>query len=348
MKEINRIKQSKIIKYSELNIQPKDIIEDLKKYGTSVNILRQDTIKNQKKHLVVLGGGMSSEAEISYKSAAGIIEILINTNYYVSFVDMGRDVYEALVKLEPDIVFNALHGTYSEDGCIAGLLNIMKIPYTSSGVLTSGMLFNKNIANIIFKFNNVITNDYTIISKNDHIIGHPIDPPYVIKPLSQGSSIGVEVIFESDNFCFSNYQFKYGDQVIVEPYIKGRELQVVVLDGKALGIAETPVAKNKRFRDYETKYFGPSIHMLPAPINKDLYSQILKISEKLFNILQCKSIIRIEFIYDEKNNKYYLLEINTNPGIYQSSVSNKIANFYGITYKELVLKILETASFENE
>ncbi|WP_342226368.1 D-alanine--D-alanine ligase [Rickettsia endosymbiont of Urophora cardui] len=300
-----------------------------------------------KKHIALVAGGMSAEREVSLISAEGVGKALIEAGYKVTFIDMGADIAVKLNEIKPDIVFNCLHGTYGEDGCLPGLLNIMRIPYTHSGVLASSLAFDKVHSRSWFLTNNINMAESIVINKNDNVKTDPIKRPYVIKPLTQGSSIGVEVIFEKDDFNFANYDLPYGDEVIIEKYIKGRELQVAVLNGKALGALEIKLLKN-RFYDYETKYTeGFAEHLCPAPLPTDIYDKLLKESEKIYNTVNCKGAARAEFILEDSTNKLYALEINTHPGMTPLSIVPEIAAHAGINFVNLIEEILKTASFES-
>ncbi|WP_218460250.1 D-alanine--D-alanine ligase [Rickettsia sp. TH2014] len=300
-----------------------------------------------KKHIALVAGGMSAEREVSLVSAEGVSKALIERGYKVTFVDMGADIATKLQEIKPDIVFNCLHGTYGEDGCLPGLLNIMRIPYTHSGVLSSALAFDKIHSRSWFLTNNINMAESIVVNKSDNIKNDPMKRPYVIKPLTQGSSIGVEVIFEEDDFNFVDYNFPYGDQVIIEQYIKGRELQVAVLNGKALGALEIKLLKN-RFYDYETKYTeGFAEHLCPAPLPTNLYEKLLVESEKIYKTMNCNGPARAEFILEEQTNKLYALEINTHPGMTPLSIVPEIAVYAGINFTNLIEEIIKTASFES-
>ena len=298
------------------------------------------------KHVVMLAGGMSAEREVSLSSGTGVRKALLENGYRVTDVDMGADLASVLLELKPDVVFNCLHGTYGEDGCVPGLLDILRIPYTHSGVLSSSIAFNKVKSREIFISNKILCAKALIINKIDGLKTDPMRRPYVIKPLSQGSSIGVQVIFEGDEFDFANYKFEYGEQIIVEEYIKGRELQVAVLNGKALDVLEIKLLTN-RFSDYETKYTdGFAEHLLPAPIPEDIYKKALEISEKANNIFGCRGMVRVEMIYSELNNQLYMLELNTHPGMTPLSICPEIASYNGISFKEQVRLLVEDAKYD--
>ncbi len=299
-----------------------------------------------KKHIVILEGGMSAERSVSLSSSQGVTKALIENGYRVTSVDFGADLGAILLKTKPDIVYNCLHGTYGEDGCIPGLLNIMHIPYTHSGICASAIAFNKQKSRDFFFAHNIKCAEGKVISKLSALKDDPMPRPYVIKPLNQGSSIGIEIVFESDNFIFANYDFPYGDEILVEKYIKGREMQIAVLNGKALGVLEIKPLY-KRFYDFETKYTdGMAEHIMPANIPENIYNKLLALSEKMFNNLGCKGIARAEFLYCEEDNECYALELNTHPGMTPLSICPEIANYSGKNFNTLVEEILQSASYE--
>lgn len=300
-----------------------------------------------KKHVLVVGGGMSAEREVSYMSANGIVRAVLELGHHVSFVDMGADFAQVVSKLKPDVVYNALHGTYGEDGCLPALLNIMRVPYTGSGVLASSISFNKKKSYEIFRANNILVPESKIIRKSDGYKSDPIPRPYVIKPLSQGSSIGVQIVFQEDGFSFENYDFPYGNEVIIEQYIKGREMQIAVLNGRAIGVLEVKFLKGKRFYDYETKYMeGFAEHICPAQVTETVYTEIKELSEKACHILGCSGMVRAEIIYCEDSGKIYMLEVNTHPGMTPLSICPEIAELENMSYKDIVREMLEAAKFE--
>jgi D-alanine-D-alanine ligase len=252
-----------------------------------------------------------------------------------------------LLEIKPDVVFNALHGTFGEDGCVPGLLNMMRIPYTHSGLQASSIAFNKLTMRKIFSNHaDIVLIKARVVNKQDKISGDPMPRPYVIKPLSQGSSVGVEIILDGDDFNFATYDFPYGEQVLIEEYIKGREIQVAVLNGKSLGALEIKVLKN-RFYDYQTKYTdGYAEHIMPAKLSDEQNSKVLKISQDVFNELGCNGIARAEFLYDEKKDIFYFLEINTHPGMTSLSICPEIAQYAGINFNDMIEQILLSAKYE--
>ncbi|MDR0774692.1 MAG: D-alanine--D-alanine ligase [Rickettsia sp.] len=318
------------------------------KYHTSFIANSKVTILSNKgkKHVALIGGGMSAEREISLVSSFAVNKALVDSGYKVTFIDMGVDIASVLLQVKPDVVFNCLHGTYGEDGCLPGLLNILRIPYTHSGVLASSLAFSKTHAKVWFVTNDIKIAKNIVVNKSDNITNDPMPRPYVIKPITQGSSIGVEVIFVEDDFNFADYDFPYGDQVMIEEYIKGREMQVAVLNGKALGVLEIKLLK-RRFYDYDTKYTeGLAQHLCPAPLPQNMYNKLLEESERIYKIMHCRGAIRAEFILDESTNEFFALEINTHPGMTPLSIIPEIAALQGMDFRSLVERILETASID--
>lgn len=347
MQEFNTIYKEKSILVDCSNKGRINLKEFTKTNGAQLDAWKPTSL-NKAKFVVVVGAGMSAEREVSYMSSNGIVDSLLELNHYVVFIDMGADIACVINKLKPDVVFNALHGTYGEDGCLQGLLNILRIPYTGPGVLPSSLALNKKKSYEIFKANGIKIARSIVVNQKDALKSDPMPRPYVIKPLSQGSSVGIEVVFEGDNFLFADYEFKYGGEIIVEEYIKGREIQVAVLNGTAMGVLEIELLKGKRFYDYEVKYTeGYANHLLPAPISADATKRVMKISQKACKIFDCMSgVIRVEFIYQEKEDQFYMLELNTHPGMTPLSICPEIVAEKGVSYTDLVNKILQDAKFE--
>jgi D-alanine-D-alanine ligase len=299
-------------------------------------------------HVVVLAGGMSAEREVSLSSSVGVIKALVNLGYRVTKVDMGADISTILSEIKPDKIFNCLHGTYGEDGCVPGLLNIMRIPYTHSGLLSSAIAFDKERSREIFLAHNINCASAVYVKKADNLKIDPMARPYVIKPLTQGSSVGVQVIFEGDDFKFADYDFKYGNVILVEKYIKGREMQIAVLNGKALGVLEIKLLQNKRFYDYETKYTdGFAEHIFPANLSEGAYKRALELAEKAIAAMNAKGMCRVEFIYSDQEDDFYILEVNTHPGMTPLSICPEISQKVGISFEELIQEILSQAVYES-
>lgn len=295
-------------------------------------------------HVLLLFGGLSAEREVSIMSGKVVMNALASMNYKVTPVDMGVDIAEVIRKINPDVVFNALHGTYGEDGCVPGMLEILGIPYTHSGVLASAIALDKLLSQQIFISNGIKCPKRIVLSKGDDLSVEPIKPPYVIKPTNQGSSLGVEVIFAEDNFDLSKYEFRYGDQVIIEEYIKGQEIQVAVLNNKAIGTLELICLQGKRFNDYDCKYKeGYSKHQSPANIPKHANDKIMEIAEKIHKIINCRGVTRAEFIYDPIQDQAYFIEINTHPGLTLLSSAPDIIQKAGISFEKFLQSLIDEA-----
>ena len=309
---------------------------------SDVKIYSQDKTKS----VALIYGGMSAEREVSLSSSKGSLEALIALGYKVIAIDMGADLGKVLLDHKPDLVFNCLHGTYGEDGSVPGLLNMMNIPYTHSGLLASAMWFDKEKSRDFFLANNILCAKSILVNKEDEIKFDPIPRPYVIKPLSQGSSVGIKIIFEDTDFNFADYEFDYGDRILVEEYIKGREIQVGLLNGKALGVLEV-IPTQRGFYDYDTKYKdGLAIHECPPNIPALVAEKAIEISEFMFNHTKCNGVARAEFLLNDKN-ELYVLELNTHPGFTPLSIVPEIAQkLCNMNFEKLVAEILKTAKYE--
>ena len=315
-----------------------------------MSIIRNSSIEvitsNGRKHIAVICGGMSSEREVSLSSANSIIDSLKTLGYQVTKIDMGNDVASAISSVNPDIVFNALHGTYGEDGSLPGLLNIMRIPYTHSGLLASSISMNKKISNLLFHSAGIKTIKGIIFKKGSDFDPEIIKKPYVIKPLNQGSSVGVEIIFPEDKKDLKDYHFEYGDEVIIEEYIEGKEIQVAVLNGKALGTLEIELI-NKRFYDYEAKYTaGFTKHLYPGSISAREIEEVKDLAERANKVVGAKGLTRVEFILSKQDSQFYILELNTHPGFTPLSICPEIAERNNITFGNLLELLIQDASFE--
>lgn len=305
---------------------------------------KEDSVKN--KTVALVYGGMSAEREVSISSSKGVLECLIDLGYRVVAIDMGSDIANVLSNHKIDVVFNCLHGTYGEDGCFSGMLNIMRIPYTHSGLLASACWFNKEKSREFFITHNIKCARSILVNKSDNIKRDPFPRPYVIKPLTQGSSIGIHIIFENDDFDFADYDFRYGDRILVEEYVKGREIQVAIFNGKAIGTLEV-IPLERRFYDYDTKYKdGLSRHISPAVLPKSIELQALEISEYIYNQSNCNGIARVEFLFQKEEMQLYILELNTHPGMTPLSICPEILANSGIAFKDMVDLLIESAKYE--
>ena len=309
----------------------------------TVGLYNQDSL-----HIVVLFGGMSAERDVSLASGEVVYKAMSEMNYKVTPIDMGVDIADILRKLNPDLVFNALHGTFGEDGCVQGMLEILGIPYTHSGVLASAIALDKVYSQQLYQNGGIKCPKRVIISREDDLSIEPIKRPYVIKPINQGSSLGVEVIFAEDDYDLSKYDFAYSDKAIIEEYIPGQEIQVAVLNNKAIGTLEI-ICLKKRFYDYESKYVdGFAKHLCPANLSKQASENILAIAEKAHKLIGCRGATRVEFRYNPEENQAYFLEINTHPGITPLSIVPEIAEKNGINFQNFLQILINEAINEQK
>lgn len=296
------------------------------------------------KKVLVLMGGISSEREISLLSGTNVANALENVGYHVITHDLTTDI-NALITLlraeKPDVVFNALHGKYGEDGCIQGLLNMLKIPYTHSGVLASSVGMNKEMTRQIVSQNGVSVPNGKLMTKADFLAHEPIKP-YVIKPNDEGSSVGVFIVMSDEDKESALLHWHDNKQMLVEDYVAGQELSVAVLDGNALGVVE--IVPKTGYYDFQNKYTdGATTHIIPAPIAPALYQEALKQAKQAHQAIGCRGVSRSDFRLDETNLRF--LEINTNPGMTKLSLVPEIAKTCAnMTYEQLVSHLVEEAS----
>ncbi len=304
-------------------------------------------MSNKNKHIVVLLGGWNSENDVSKTSGEAVFKSLIDMGYKATKLEFDRDVARKLIGLKPDIVFNALHGHFGEDGKIQGLLDILNIPYTHSGVLPSSICMNKVLFRDICKSYDILVPSFDVLRKGDDVnnqkVINKIKKPFVIKPIDEGSSVGVEIILEDMDFDIANYKWIYGDEIIIEKYIKGKELNVAIVDNKALGVIQV-VPKNSLFYDYKSKYTSGMTDYIVPKISDTKTKELLDLALKCHKIAKCKDISRVEFLLDDKDNKFYLLEINTHPGLTPLSLVPKIAKNQGISFDDMVEYLVNNAS----
>ena len=294
--------------------------------------------------IVVLAGGLSGERKISFLTGKACSSALRKKGYNVINLDAKGYFVEKLRKLKPTTVFNALHGKYGEDGFVQSILELLKIPYTHSGVYASSLAMDKELSRIIFNKNNIRVPKYFLLYRDyDENIIKKIIFPIVIKPVNEGSSLGV-YICKSKIYFKNKYKklMKEYDRVIVEEYIPGREIQVAVMGKKPLGAIE--LVPKREFYDYTAKYssFAQTKHIMPAPLSPKKYKEVLNLAKKAHKLLGCKGITRSDFRFF--NNKFYLLETNTQPGMTKLSLVPEIAKHHGMQFEELVNKMVKDAS----
>ena len=304
-----------------------------------------------KKLIVVLLGGLSGERKISFLTGKACSKALRKKGYKVKEIDAKGYFLKDLKKLKPKAVFNALHGKYGEDGFVQSMLELIKIPYTHSGVLASSLAMDKVLSRIIFKKKKIRVPKYFLMQKREDvkifkkkIIKNKIKFPVVIKPINEGSSLGVSIC-SNEKQLKSKYKklIKAYEEIIVEEYIPGKEIQVAVMGNKALGAIE--LRPKRKFYDYAAKYFAKAKtqHIIPPTINKIKFKEVLGIAKKAHDILGCRGITRSDFRFFR--NKFYLLETNTQPGMTKLSLVPEIAKHKGISFENLVNWMIKDASF---
>ncbi|MGV1949744.1 D-alanine--D-alanine ligase [Agrobacterium vitis] len=303
-----------------------------------------------KKHVAVLLGGFSSERPVSLASGTPCASALEEHGYRVTRVDVTRDIASVLQELKPDVVFNALHGPFGEDGTIQGILEYLSIPYTHSGVLASALAMDKTQAKIVAAAAGIPVAFGRQMSRFEIGNVHPIEPPYVVKPVREGSSFGVVIVKEDQSHppqILGSSEWRYGDTVMVESYVAGRELTCGVMDGKALAVTEV-IAKANTFYDYDSKYAaGGSTHVIPAQLSPKIYQKIQDLSVRAHNAIGCRGVSRSDFRYDDRfseDGDLIWLEVNTQPGMTPTSLVPEMAAHAGISFGEFVSWMVEDAS----
>ncbi len=270
------------------------------------------------KHVAVLMGGWSAERPVSLSSGEAIARAAEDVGFQVTRVDVGRDVADVLVKLKPDVALNCLHGPWGEDGCIQGLLEILDIPYTHSGVLASALAMHKARAKAVVSAAGVAVAEGMVVSRFEAAKAHVRPTPYVIKPVDDGSSIGVFIVKEGRTHPpqeLISPEWRCGDMMLAEEFIPGRELTCGILGDRALDVTEIRAATGE-FYDYDAKYSkGGSIHVLPAPLKPKIYQQVQEWALTAHQAIGCRGVSRSDFRYDEANDRLVWLEINTQPGM---------------------------------
>ena len=299
--------------------------------------------------IVVLMGGLSSERKISLLTGKACSKALKKKGYKVIDLDAKGYFVDELKQLKPKLVFNALHGKYGEDGFVQSILESLKIPYTHSGVLSSSLAMDKELSRLIFIKNNLKVPKYFLLQKdhqgnsNKKINNKKIKFPIVIKPINEGSSLGVSICKNKKQFTnkYKKLMENY-DRILVEEYIPGREIQVAVMGEKALGAIE--LVPRRQFYDYTAKYSNTAQtqHIMPAPLSPKKYKEILGLAKKAHKLLGCRGITRSDFRFFK--NKFYLLETNTQPGLTKLSLVPEIAQYCGIKFEDLIVWMTENAS----
>lgn len=303
------------------------------------------------KKIAVLMGGWSAERDVSLDSGRSIVATLREAGHEVREVDVTRDLAEFLQKMtpRPDVVFNALHGTGGEDGVIQGVLEMMAIPYTHSGVRASAVAMNKVVSRQLFEKAGFMTPPWKLMTAGE--LWSPRAPliypgGYVVKPISEGSSVGVFIIKDDEEMPPKPDHYSSDYVLLVEQYLPGREIQVGVIGDEAIGAIE--ICPKQGFYDYEAKYTeGKADHLMPAPLPDDVYKHVLELGLKAHHVLGCRGVSRSDFIYDDDKNTFYLIETNTHPGMTSLSLLPEIAAYKGISFPELLLWMIENAQCDH-
>ena len=305
---------------------------------------------NRDLHVVVLMGGWSSEREVSLTSGKGVAAALRERGWSkVTELDMGRDVASRLAELNPDVVFNALHGTPGEDGTVQGMMDLMGVRYTHSGLETSVIAIDKELTKMVLVPHGMRMPAGHMVESESIYREDPIARPYVLKPVNEGSSVGVAIVTEDGNYGNPIGRDVPGpwhefDQLLAEPFIKGRELTVAVLNDEALAVTELKI--DSGFYDYEHKYTdGRTVHVCPADVSDDIARSMMDMAAKAHRLLGCKGASRSDFRWDDEQGEagLYLLEVNTQPGMTPLSLVPEQAKMKGISYGELVERLIAEA-----
>jgi D-alanine-D-alanine ligase len=295
-------------------------------------------LKNKK--IGVLCGGTSSEREISLKSGKAVYNALKKLGLKAVLVDVNKNVALKLLKEKIDVAYITLHGPMGEDGTIQGMLEIMGIPYTGCGVFSSSASMDKIISKKIFEYSKIPTPQWFVIEKFKSV--DEIKYPVVVKPATQGSAIGISIVKNKKEFPKAvKNAFSYDNKVLVEKYIKGTEITAGVLNGNSLPVIE--IVPDGKFYDFKSKYtVGKSKHIIPPRLPQKVISNIQEIAIKVYKAFQCKSMCRVDMIVD-KNNDIWVLEINTLPGMTETSLFPDAARAQGMSFENLVLEILKSS-----
>jgi len=304
--------------------------------------------------VALLVGGWSAERQVSLDKGKAVEKALREAGYEVSVIDVQKDVAGLVEKLTPapDAVFNNLHGQGGEDGQVQSVLEILGIPYTHSGVLASAIGMDKPAAKRLAQSVGVRIAEGVVVRATETLAGHVMPPPYVVKPVNEGSSVGVRIVMEYENQPpVDGGVYRENDKVLVERYIPGRELTVAVLDGKAQAVTE--IVSQARFFDYEAKYSDARTqYVLPANIPQDVYKICLDFAERVYNVIGCSGLARCDFRYDDTAGQgpenVYFLEINTQPGLTPESIGPSQVVHNGMSFTELCSHLVETAKCQEK
>jgi len=298
--------------------------------------------------ILLLKGGPSAERDVSLVSGAACAQGLRELGHQVRELDISRDLRQLMAAIDPrpDLVFNALHGRFSEDGCIQGMLEFLDLPYTHSGVLASALAMDKVIAKQFFTAKGITCPDGRVVTREDFRQGEPLPRPYVLKPISEGSSVGVAIVSEGDNRDpLTAETWRFGEEALIESFIPGRELTVTILGDRPLAVTE--LQPKVGFYDYKAKYTdGMTEHTIPAKVHTEIEAEAKAAALKAHRALGCRGVTRADFRYDDtagEPGRLYLLEINTQPGMTPLSLVPEQARYLGMSFPQLCQWIVEEA-----
>jgi len=300
-------------------------------------------------HVAVLMGGWSNEREVSLMSGEGVAKALESKGHKVTRIDMGRDVAQRLAEAAPDVVFNALHGTPGEDGTVQGMMDLMGLVYTHSGLATSVIAIDKELTKLLLVPNGIPMPGGRIVDSSELFERDPLPRPYVLKPVNEGSSVGVAIVTEDGNYGNpisreAEGPWRHFDRLLAEPFVRGRELTTAVIGGKALTVTE--LKPKSGFYDFDAKYTdGMTEHVCPAEIPDEITEACLDLALRAHRLLGCRGCSRSDFRWDDEKGTegLFLLEVNTQPGMTPLSLVPEQARHVGLDYPELVEEIIAEA-----
>ncbi|HEU4379691.1 MAG TPA: D-alanine--D-alanine ligase [Hyphomicrobiaceae bacterium] len=302
-------------------------------------------------HVAVLMGGLSAEREVSLNSGEACAKALESAGYKVTRIDAGRNLAQQLSEVAPEVCFNALHGRWGEDGCVQGVLELLQLPYTHSGVLPSALAMHKERAKEVMRAAGVPVAQGRVVSRREAAKQHALQRPYVLKPVSEGSSVGVFIVREDHQHPpqeLNDPEWKFGEELLAERYIPGRELTCAVMGDRPLGVIEIVPTGALSFYNYESKYVpGGSRHLLPAPVSSNVYELVRKLTLTAHKALGCRGVSRADFRFDDTpggTGELFCLEVNTQPGMTSTSLVPELAAHAGFSFPELVSWMVEEAS----
>lgn len=298
------------------------------------------------KRVAVIYGGWSSEREVSVSSGTQMLKAAKAAGYDAVGIDAGRDLAVQLAEAKPDVVLNGLHGPWGEDGCVQGLLEIMGLPYSHSGVLASALAMDKLKSKAVYRSAGLPVAEDKQVTREEAAAAHPLKPPYVVKPVNEGSSFGVLIVREGTNGPpqeLLDESWHYGDYLMAEEFIPGRELTVAVLGDRALAVTEITTLRD--YYDFDAKYSaGGSRHVIPAELPEHITAMAMDFALRAHQALGCRGATRSDFRYDDKRDRLVILETNTQPGMTPTSLVPEQAAFVGMSFEDLVAWMIEDAS----